>query len=197
MQRSARTSNKMDDRIAFLQEFLKNPRQVASIIPSSRFLERRVVDLAEIPSARTIVDLGSGTGGITRAILAAMPTCAKLLSIEINQRFCDLLGRIEDTRLVAHCGSAHELRETLALYDLPPPDVVISGIPFSTMNRPMGSRILETISSVLIPGGRFVAYQVSKQIENLSHPFFGSAQVALEVLNIPPLRLYRWEKQAA
>ncbi len=197
MQRSVRTSNKMDDRIAFLQEFLKNPRQVASIIPSSRFLERRVVDLAEIPSARTIVDLGSGTGGITRAILAAMPACAKLLSIEINQRFYDLLGRIEDTRLVAHCGSAHELRETLALYDLPPPDVVISGIPFSTMNRPMGSRILETISSVLTPGGRFVAYQVSKQIENLSHPFFGSAQVALEVLNIPPLRLYRWEKQAA
>ena len=197
MQRSARTSNKMDDQIAFLQEFLKNPRQVASIIPSSRFLERRVVDLAEIPSARTIVDLGSGTGGITRAILAAMPACAKLLSIEINQRFYDLLGRIEDTRLVAHCGSAHELRETLALYDLPPPDVVISGIPFSTMNRPMGSRILETISSVLTPGGRFVAYQVSKQIENLSHPFFGSAQVALEVLNIPPLRLYRWEKQAA
>lgn len=197
MQRSARTTNKMDDQIAFLQEFLKNPRQVASIIPSSRFLERRVVDLAEIPSARTIVDLGSGTGGITRAILAAMPACAKLLSIEINQRFYDLLGRIEDTRLVAHCGSAHELRETLALYDLPPPDVVISGIPFSTMNRPMGSRILETISSVLTPGGRFVAYQVSKQIENLSHPFFGSAQVALEVLNIPPLRLYRWEKQAA
>lgn len=197
MQRSARTSNKMDDRIAFLQEFLKNPRQVASIIPSSRFLERRVVDLAEIPSARTIVDLGSGTGGITRAILAAMPAGAKLLSIEINQRFYDLLGRIEDTRLVAHCGSAHELRETLALYDLPPPDVVISGIPFSTMNRPMGSRILETISSVLTPGGRFVAYQVSKQIENLSRPFFGSAQVALEVLNIPPLRLYRWEKQAA
>ncbi len=197
MQRSARTSRKMDDRIAFLQEFLKNPRQVASIIPSSRFLERRVVELAEICSARTIVDLGSGTGGITQAILASMPACAKLLSIEINQRFCDLLGRIEDARLVAHCGSAHELRETLALYDLPVPDVVISGVPFSTINRMMGSQILEAISSVLVPGGRFVAYQVSKQIENLSHPFFGSAQVALEVFNIPPLRLYRWEKQAA
>jgi phospholipid N-methyltransferase len=187
----------MDDRIAFLQEFLKNPRQVASIIPSSRFLERRVVELAEICSARTIVDLGSGTGGITQAILASMPACAKLLSIEINQRFCDLLGRIEDARLVAHCGSAHELRETLALYDLPVPDVVISGVPFSTINRMMGSQILEAISSVLVPGGRFVAYQVSKQIENLSYPFFGSAQVALEVFNIPPLRLYRWEKQAA
>lgn len=197
MQRSVRKGKTMDDRIAFLQEFLKNPRQVASIVPSSRFLERRVVDLAEISSARTIVDLGAGTGGMTRAILDAMPTRAKLLSIEINQRFCDLLGRIEDARLIAHCGSAHELQEALALYDLPAPEVVISGIPFSTINRTMGRRILETISSALTPGGRFVAYQLSRQVENLSRPFFGSAQVALEMLNIPPLRLYRWEKQVA
>jgi phospholipid N-methyltransferase len=119
------------------------------------------------------------------------------LSIEINQRFCDLLERIEDTRLIAHCGSAHELQEALALYDLPAPEVVISGIPFSTINRTMGRRILETISSVLTPGGRFVAYQLSRQVESLSRPFFGSAQVALEMLNIPPLRLYRWEKQVA
>jgi len=50
---------------------------------------------------------------------------------------------------------------------------------------------------VLTPGGRFVADQLSRQVENLSRPFFGSAQVALEMLNIPPLRLYRWEKQVA
>lgn len=197
MHRTARRPRKMDDRIAFLQEFLRNPQQVASIIPSSRFLERRIVELSGVGSAQTIVDLGAGTGGTTRAILGAMSPRARLLSIEINQRFCDLLGRIEDTRLIAHCGSAHELQEALALYDLPAPEVVISGIPFSTINRTMGRRILETISSVLTPGGRFVAYQLSRQVENLSRPFFGSAQVALEMLNIPPLRLYRWEKQVA
>jgi len=136
----------MDDRIAFLQEFLRNPQQVASIIPSSRFLERRIVELSGVRSAQTIVDLGAGTGGTTRAILGAMSPRARLLSIEINQRFCDLLGRIEDTRLIAHCGSAHELQEALALYDLPAPEVVISGISFSTINPTMGGQILETIS---------------------------------------------------
>jgi phosphatidylethanolamine/phosphatidyl-N-methylethanolamine N-methyltransferase len=194
MQRSARIPKKMDDRIAFLREFLKNPRQVASIIPSSRFLERRIVELAGIPSAQTIVDLGAGTGGTTRAILDAMPPRARLLSIEINQRFCDLLGRIDDTRLTAHCGSAHELRKILSIYNLPAPDVVISGIPFSTISHTVGTRILEAISSALVPGGRFVAYQISRQVEELSQPLFGPAQVAVEFLNIPPLRLYRWEK---
>lgn len=194
MQRPAQSHEKMDDRVLFLQEFLKNPLQVASIIPSSRFLERRVVELAEIGSARTIVELGAGTGGTTRAMLGAMPSCARLLSIEINPRFCGLLGHIEDRRLIMHCGSAHELQEILSLYGLPAPEVVVSGIPFSTMSRPAGSRILEAISSVLVPGGRFVAYQVSKQVEDLARPLFGPARVAVEVLNIPPLRLYRWEK---
>ncbi|MDV7393440.1 hypothetical protein RZS08_18850, partial [Arthrospira platensis SPKY1] len=129
--------------------------------------------------------------------LRAMRPRAKLLSIEINQRLYGLLGRIEDARLIAHCGGAHELRKTLSLYGLPAPDVVISGIPFSTMSRSTGARILEVISSVLVPGGRFVAYQISKQVEDLSRPLFGPAHVVVELLNIPPVRLYRWEKQAA
>lgn len=187
----------MNDQIVFLKEFLRNPRQVASILPSSRFLEQRIVELAEVRSAHTIVDLGAGTGGTTRAILKAMPPCARLLSIEINQRFCGLLGRIEDKRLIAHCGGAHELQKTLSLYGLPAPDVVISGIPFSTMSRQAGARILEAIFSVLVPGGRFVAYQISKQVEEMSRPLFGPAHAVVELLNIPPLRLYRLEKQTA
>ena len=187
----------MNDQIVFLKEFLRNPRQVASIVPSSRFIEQGIVELAEVRSAHTIVDLGAGTGGTTRAILKAMPPYAELLSIEINQRFCGLLRRIEDKRLIAHCGSAHELQKTLSLYGLPAPDVVISGIPFSTMSRQAGARILEAIFSVLVPGGRFVAYQISKQVEEMSRPLFGPAYVVVELLNIPPLRLYRLEKQMA
>ena len=71
-------------RMAFFLEFLKHPYQVASIIPSSRFLERRIVDVAGIRAAKTIVGLGPGTGGTTRALLGAMVQHAKLLSIEIN-----------------------------------------------------------------------------------------------------------------
>ncbi len=151
MRPSATMYGKMDARIVFLREFLKNPRQVASIIPSSRFLERRVVELAEVRSAQTIVDLGAGTGGTTRAILGAMLPRARLLSIEINPQFCGLLGRIDDRRLIAHCGGAHELQKALSHYGLPAPDVVISGIPFSTMGCIAGARILEAISSVLVP----------------------------------------------
>lgn len=184
------------DRALFLREFLKRPRQVGSIIPSSRFLERRIVQMAEIRTARLVVELGAGTGGTTRALLGAMAADAKLLVIEISPQLCERVNRIQDARLVVHCGGAHELEAVLASHGLAAPEAVVSGIPFSTMNRSVGMQVLRVISAMLIPGGRFVAYQVRDQVNTLTSPLMGSAQIEVELFNIPPVRLYRWEKQA-
>ena len=187
----------INGRFAFFQEFLKHPLQIGSIIPSSPFLERRILEAAAIDSAKTIVELGSGTGGTTRAILRAMPQHARLLSIEINPHFHNLLSSIEDDRLIAHLGSAFGLKEIISMYGLAAPEAVISGIPFSTMNHSEGSQVIEVISSLLAPKGRFVAYQVSKRVASLCRPFLGSEQITVELLNIPPMRVYKWEKNDA
>jgi phosphatidylethanolamine/phosphatidyl-N-methylethanolamine N-methyltransferase len=194
MQKNAPLHSMIDHRVLFLQEFLRNPRQVGSITPSSRFLERRIVQLADIASARTIVELGAGTGGTTRAMLRAMSANARLLAMEINRQFCASLRRIDDARLVVHYGSADELHDVLSGLRMPAPDAIVSGIPFSTIDHVAGSRILEAIASVLAPGGRFVAYQLRKQVDTLSRPLLGPAHVELEPFNIPPIRLYRWQK---
>lgn len=194
---SLRPAKAPDDRVIFLQQFLRHPRQVGSIIPSSRFMERRVVGLADIASARTIVELGTGTGGITRAMLRAMTPDAKLVGIEINPRFQQLLARVQDPRLIAHFGSAEQLAEILDQHQLPAPDAVVSGIPFSTMDPDLGSRILAAIADALAPGGRFVAYQVSSQVARLAQPLLGEPQRQVEFLNIPPMRLYRWDRAPA
>jgi phospholipid N-methyltransferase len=74
------------------------------------------------------------------------------------------------------------------------PEVVISGIPFSNMSHSTGSRVIETVSSLLAPNGRFVAYQVSKRVASLCRPFLGTGQMEVELLNIPPVRIYQWAK---
>ena len=193
---SLRPPKDPDDRVVFLQQFLRHPRQVGSVIPSSRYMERRVVALADIANAKTIVELGTGTGGITRAILKAMAPDARLVGIEINPRFQELLTCIEDDRLIAHSGSAEHLVEILHQYRLPAPDAVVSGIPFSTMSPELGKRILSVIADALAPGGRFVAYQVSSQVAKLARPVMGEPRRQLEFLNIPPMRLYRWDRAA-
>jgi phospholipid N-methyltransferase len=187
----------INGRIAFLRGFLKHPREVGSIVPSSRFLERRLVELGSVRSAKTVVELGPGTGGTTRALLRAMPRDGRLLCVEINPDFHALLAHIEDPRLIAHLGSAEELREIVAGYGLPAPDAIVSGIPFSTMSHARACRILDAIAATLAPGGRFVAYQVRDRVHRLCRPYLGRARVEFELLNIPPLRVFQWEKRAA
>ncbi len=194
MLRKKRKKAWVNGRMAFLHEFLKHPVQVGSIIPSSRFLERRLVELCEVRSADTIVELGPGTGGTTRAMLNAMAPHARLLSIEINPDLYAMVRRIADERFIAHHGSASGLQDTLARYGLGAPDVVVSGIPFSTMNPATADRVLKAVAAVLAPGGRFVAYQVSSRVDSLCRPILGPARMETEFFNLPPLRIYRWEK---
>jgi phospholipid N-methyltransferase len=186
----------LNGQFTFFQEFLKHPLQIGSVIPSSRFLEQRILEISRIASAQTIVELGSGTGGTTRAILGAMPQSAKLLSIEINPHLYASVSKISDDRLIAHLGNACELKKILFMYDMRRPEAVISGIPFSTMSHSTGSQVIEAVSSLLSPNGRFVAYQVSKRVASLCRPFLGTGQMEVELLNIPPVRIYQWEKSA-
>jgi phospholipid N-methyltransferase len=184
----------LDDRLAFLRAFLRSPRGVGSIVPSSHFLERRLVALGAVASATTIVELGPGTGGTTRAILRAMPHHGRLLCVEIDPHLHGLLRRIKDPRLIVHLGSAAQLPEILALHRLPAPDVVISGIPFSTMDRSTGRRILDAISKTLVYGGHLVAYQLRSRVAQLCSADLELKRVELELLNVPPMRVFRWQK---
>ena len=193
MEKQARSRN--HDRITFFQQFLKHPLQIGSVIPSSHFLEQRILEAAGVATANTIVELGSGTGGTTRAILRAMPQHARLLSIEINPQFHSIVKEIEDERLIAHLGSACDVKEIMEQYGLAFPEAIISGIPFSTMGDHNGSKVVEAVASLLVPNGRFVAYQVSSRIVSLCRPYLGDVNVSLELLNIPPMWVYQWLKK--
>ena len=186
-----------DNRFAFLQGFLKRPREVGSIVPSSRFLERRIVRRAGVDRAKVIIELGPGTGGTTRALLRAMRPDARLIAIEINPRFVNLLRRDGDPRLSVHQGSAADIATVLEREGFDHADLILSGIPFSTMTRRIGLDILRSVHDSLSTGGVFVAYQVRDRVEDLGSQLFGRGDVQTEILNVPPMRVYRWTKGSA
>ena len=165
------------------------------MIPSSRFLEERLVRTADLANARCVVELGPGTGGTTRALLEAMPSQSRLLTIELDPRFSELLEALGDPRLVAHTGSATDIGAILKEHALPAPDAVISGIPFSTMPKEIGQSIIRAVRDSLAPGGIFLAYQFRGHVGRLGASEMGAPHVQMEWLNIPPMRFYRWVKQ--
>lgn len=183
------------DRLAFLEQFIRHPRQVASIVPSSRFLERRVAGCLG-PGAGVFVELGPGTGGITRAILERIPAESRLIAVELNPILAGRVARIADPRLVVHCGSAEDLPEILREHRCEQADAVVSGLPFSTIGRRRAKRILDAVSRSLTPDGEFIAYHIRGTLERLAGSRFEAVEASTEWLSLPPMRIYRWRKAA-
>lgn len=180
--------------VAFFKGFLRRPGLVGALVPSSRFVERRLVNFADVSSARLVVELGPGTGGTTRAMLEALPQGGRLLAIEIDPVFAARLRALGDPRLIVHQGCAQDIGEALRAHDLPPPDAVVSGIPFSLMPPSMGQRVIRAVWSCLAPGGRFVAYQYRGQVATLANEMLGHPRSSFELFNVPPTRLFSWHK---
>ena len=185
------------DSFEFLRGFVRHPAQVGSVVPSSRWLEQRLVRQARIREARSVVELGPGTGGTTTAMLQAMPGGGRLLAIELDPDFHQYLrASLSDPRLLLELGSAERIADYLAAHHLPAPDAIVSGIPFSTMPPEVSDRIAAAVAQVLRPGGRFVAYQVRAHVAGFVTPYLGEPDKQWEMVNVPPVRVFTWVKQS-
>jgi len=183
-------------RIEFLKGFLRNPKEVGSLVPSSRFLTRRVLECGEVEKARVIVELGPGTGVFTGEILKRMRPDARLVAVEINPTFVRMLrAAYRDPRLFLYEGNASDLEKALIEAGASEADLVLSGIPFSTLARETRRATLEAARRVLAPGGYFLAYQFRSHVRRFAEPVFGPGVEHREFLNLPPMRIYVWQRK--
>ena len=187
----------MVDGIHFIRGFLRDPAGVGSVWPSSAALAGRVARLGRAGYARTVIELGPGTGAVTGRLLASMPVEARLVAIERDPGFArHVRERFGDPRLTLMQGSSLELLPR-AVAERGAADLIVSGIPFSTLLPDEARATLRAVAEALAPGGRFVAYQVRSHVERLATPLLGPplAEV-IEPLNVPPMRIYVWEREA-
>lgn len=173
---------------------LKQPGVVGTICPSSPFLTRNIADRACVHEATTVVELGPGSGGTTVAILQQMRPDSRLLAIEKMPAFKEALGEIKDPRFISEIGDAADLQQTLKQHALGRPDVIVSGIPFSALTPSVAEAIVRSVHEALRPGGTFIAYQVRSDIEKIARPYFGPSGRKLIAMNLPPLRVFTWQK---
>lgn len=177
--------------ILFARNFFKHPRMLGSIIPSSRFLIDDLMKQVEWDRARVLVEYGPGVGNITAEVLRRMRPDARMVVFETNDDFVGFLrDAIPDPRLTVVHGSAADVGRVLAELGLDQADYVISGIPFSTMPPEVGEAIVRATREALRPGGRFLVYQFSREVQRFLRREFNEIREAFEPLNILPARLY-------
>lgn len=190
-QPTATAATRSGNALLFARNFLRHPRMLGSIVPSSRFLVRQLLEPINWGRARVIVEYGPGVGGITLEVLRQMRTDATLVAIETNPDFVRYLkATISDPRLHVVAGSAADVDLILRRMGLTRADYIIAGIPFSTMTAAARELILRKTVAVLEPGGAFLLYQFSQRILEDLKRVFGYVGRQFQPLNLLPAHLF-------
>jgi phospholipid N-methyltransferase len=177
--------------LLFARNFFRHPRMLGSIVPSSRFLIKQLLQPINWGRARVIVEYGPGVGTITEELLRRMRPDAVLIAIEMNPDFVShLRSTIRDSRLQVVEGSAAQVDEILRRQGHAQADYIISGIPFSTIPGPVREEILRKTRDMLGPGGAFLVYQFSARVFQDLKRIFGYVGRSFQPLNVLPAHLF-------
>ena len=179
---------------AFFKNWLQDPFQVASIVPSSRSLARLMAtDLS--PGAR-VVELGAGTGTLTQALLDRGVAAQDLYLVENNDAFASILGMRFPGATVVHA-DAQTLNDRLRPL-AGTVDYVISGLPIVWFDKKKKKRILDAAFTLLRRGGALHQFTylgkppVGKRL--LKEMNLDATLIGLTVANFPPAFVYRFTR---
>ncbi|UOQ64722.1 class I SAM-dependent methyltransferase [Hymenobacter volaticus] len=180
---------------SFVGEFFRNPATVGSLIPSSRELTNKVIEPIDFATASCIVEYGPGTGVFTDILMQRRKAETVLVLVEVNRRFAQLLRERYSGQPNLHVihGSAHQTGQYLQKIGVDQVDYVLCGLPFSSLPRRLGWRILEHTRQILLPAGKLILFQYSLQNKKLFGRFFRQLDEAHVLLNLPPAYVLVYE----
>ena len=179
----------------FFIQSVSKIREIGSIIPSSRFLVSAMCEQIDFKSASLLVELGPGTGVMTRSMLSKMSKQCRLVSIELNSVFAERLSSEfcgTQARIVQ--GSAEDLSQHLQGCDAPLADCIISSLPLYNMPTRVKMRILQACKKNLKVGGRFIQYQYSLADKKIIRHYFDDVKIDFVLMNVPPAFVYTCTK---
>ncbi|WP_324677599.1 class I SAM-dependent methyltransferase [Hymenobacter sp. GOD-10R] len=184
---------------SFVEEFFRNPAMVGSLIPSSRELTDKVIEPIDFAAARCIVEYGPGTGVFTDILVARRRAETVIVLVETNRRFATLLQERYAHQPNVHIihGSADKTGDYLSKLGIQEVDYVVCGLPFSSLPRKLGWRIVEHTQQLLLPAGKLILFQYSLQNRKLFEKFFRLTSHAHVLLNLPPAYVLVYEPRAA
>lgn len=141
----------------FLWEFARNPLATGSLIPSSRWLAREAVAAVPADGRPVVVELGPGTGSMTRAIQQHLSEGGHHLAVELNPRFAELIEARFPTVEVVNADAAR-LPELVRSRGLPHADAIVSSLPWASFSENFQNALLRAVTASLAPDGVFTTF---------------------------------------
>lgn len=188
----ADSRTKASDYIRFLRAWVQRPRQTASIAPSSPRLGRMMASQID-PAGGPVMELGGGTGALTRQILATCLPRDQLEVVEINGHFArELRIAFPGVHILE---TPAEMVSEHAAGGAGNYQAIISGLPLLAMGASQQHAILVEAFRLLAPDGALIQFTYSPR-----SPFRRDVVQALGLnvtkmgsilRNIPPATVFR------
>ena len=189
-----RLGRKFDEEIRFFKGWIDGPKRVGAILPTSGVTARRMASVIAPQSGLPVLELGPGTGIITKAILERGIAPEKLVSIEFSTDFYQHLTR-SFPRVQFINGDAFDLQNTLGSLRDQQFDSVISAIPM--LSFPMERRIalLEDLLDRMPAGRPVIQITYGPVSPIVARPDrYQIKHYDFVVRNIPPAQLWTYTR---
>jgi phosphatidylethanolamine/phosphatidyl-N-methylethanolamine N-methyltransferase len=183
----------MSDHTLFLGKFLRQGARIASVAPSSRWLSRLVVRNIDWDRTGALVELGAGTGPITRVIAAFARAQCRVIVVERDPDFARLLlerfGAYASIEIVQ--GDARELAAILGDRGIGSVDHVVSALPVPSFRKSQRVDLFRAVGQVLSPEGTFNQItEIPWLYWGFYRRYFEDVRFVFEPRNLPPSGAY-------
>jgi phosphatidylethanolamine/phosphatidyl-N-methylethanolamine N-methyltransferase len=197
-QRLKRTiADRFDEELRFFRGWIDKPKAVGSIVPTSSVTARRMASVITPQSGLPVLELGPGTGVITKAILARGVKPENLYTIEYSEEFVRHL-REDFPAVNVIQGDAFDIDRSLGDRKDLVFDTIVSGVPL--LNFPIEKRVayVQDLLDRMPPGRPIVQITYGP----LSPVPAGRGDYVVEHLefiirNLPPCQLWIYRRHAS
>jgi phospholipid N-methyltransferase len=181
------------EKMLFLYKFIRTPKEIGSVTPSSRHLANKMVDAVPWHEISSVAELGAGTGVITKAIHHSMKPGTQAMLFERDAHLRSQLN-IQYPEFTAH-SDAKSILSVVHQKGLEYVDCIISGLPFANFPQQLRDDLMEQIVKSLKPDGLFIAFQYTLQMKKQLSQHFEIEAIQFVVLNVPPAFVYVCRKK--
>ena len=179
---------RLDDEVRFIRSWLERPLSTGAVTPSGRVLARTMARYVDPAISGPVVELGPGTGPVTEALLAEGIAEERLLLVEFNPTFCQLLRKRFPAATVVQ-GDAYGLRRLVGGLLQKPASAIVSGLPLFSKPVRMRLSLFREALELLAPNAPFIQFTYA-MVPPIPKRLAGVRAEASERIwkNMPPAR---------
>jgi len=182
------------DEVAFIRHWIDKPLSMGAVTPSSKVLARAMARYVDAESFGPVIELGPGTGAVTKALVEHGVDPARLVLVEFNPSFCRLLRTRYPAATVIQ-GDAYRIKHLLSGLLRDPAAAVVSGLPLQTKPFKRRVQLIDEAFELMAPGAPFVqfTYAMVTPIPK-KHAEVTAQPSELIWQNLPPARVWVYRK---